>query len=159
MLPEVLGVTLGARAARPGDSLEVAIDWRVRQPLPAGSYNVVLRFDRAMPSGFEPPAWCAKPARKVLERMRNERYRFRDGHLPVHGDYGVDLWRPGQVVSDSTTVFVPGDVAPGDYRVEVTMLRQPHYPVFRLADYFFDHDVYSGIPVGSLRVVDDARAH
>jgi hypothetical protein len=113
---------------------------------------VSLRFDRPLPAGFSPPAWCAKPARKVLEKLRHERYRFRDDHLPVGGDYGVDLWRAGEVVRDSFVVEVPTDVAPGAYQVQVLMVRGPHYANYRLSDYFFDHDYYSGIPCGTLRV-------
>ncbi len=32
------------------------------------------------------------------------------------------------------------------------MLRQPHYPNYRLEDYFLDRDYYSGLPVGTLHV-------
>jgi hypothetical protein len=85
--------------------------------------------------------------------LRHERYRFRIDHLPVDGAYGVDLWRPDEVVRDSFAFTVPHDAAPGDYRMEVRMLRQPHYPNFRLGDYFTDRDYYSGVPAGMLRIL------
>jgi hypothetical protein len=150
--PELLAMRLGAASVRPGEVVPVAIDWRAPRALPVGHYTVAVRFDRDLPAGFTPPAWCAKPARKVLEKLRHERYRFRDDHLPAGGDFGVDLWRPSMVVTDSFRVAVPADMAPGDYRIQVLMLREPHYPNFRLADYFLDHDYYTGLPVGTLRV-------
>jgi hypothetical protein len=153
-VPDLVSLRLDASEARPGDRVPGVIEWRAPRALPVGSYRVSLRFDRALPRGFSPPPWCAKPARKVLEKLRHERYRFRDDHLPVGGDYGVDLWRPEEVVRDSFVVTVPGDVAPGEYQVQVLMVRSPHYPNFRLADYFFDHDYYSGLPAGALRVAD-----
>lgn len=151
-LPDVVGARLGSRAARVGDTLAVAIEWQAPRPLRAGAYLVALRFDRALPPGFTPPEWCAKPARKLIERLHHERYRFRVDRRPTNGVFGVDRWRPDEVVTDSFTIAVPTDVAPGDYEVQVAMLRQPHYPVLRLSDYFSDHDVFSGAPIGRLRV-------
>jgi hypothetical protein len=138
--------------AAPGDTLHAVIDWRAPMPLPAGSYRVAVRFDRDLPRGVRPPAWLAKPVRKLIERSRGERYRFREDHLPVDGEYGVDLWRPGETVVDSFAIVVPADVAPGDYRVQTHVLHQPHYPNYRLSDYFFDRDYYSGAVVGRLRI-------
>jgi len=92
--------------------------------------------------------------RKLIERWHRERYRFRADHLPVGGSYGVDLWRTDEAVRDSFSLTVPRDVAPGDYQVRVRMIRQPHYPNFRLGDYFYDDDYYAGVPAGELRVRD-----
>jgi len=144
--------------ARPGDSLAVAIDWHAAHAEPAGAYTVALRFDRALPGGLAPPAWMGKPVRKLVEHLRHERYRFRIDHLPANGDYGVDRWRADETVRDTFGFRVPGDVASGDYRAQVVMLRQPHYPNYRLADYFFDRDYYSGVPVGVLHVERAATA-
>jgi len=156
-MPSVIAVRLSENSARPGDTVGVAIDWRAPAPLPAGSYLVTVRFDRTGSVTPGVPAWCAKPARKIVEKLRHERYRFRADHLPVDGDYGVDLWRSDEVVHDTTGVEVPPDVASGDYVVQVAMLRQPHYPNLRLSDYFFDHDYYSGVPVGTLHIGRDPR--
>jgi hypothetical protein len=113
---------------------------------------VAVRFDRALPGGFSPPQPLAKPARKVLERVNHELYRFRADHLPAGGVYGVDLWRPDEVVRDSFTVAIPREAAGGDYAVEIKMYRTPHYPNFRLSDYFFDRDYFSGLRAGVIRV-------
>ena len=109
-------------------------------------------FDQALPGGFHPLAWIGKPARKLLERARGERYRFAAGHLPAGGAYGVDQWRPDEVVRDSFELIVPGDVAKGDFLVRVRMIRQPHYPNYRLSDFFSDDDFLAGLPAGWLRV-------
>jgi hypothetical protein len=90
--------------------------------------------------------------RKLVERLRHERYRFRADHLPTDGAYGVDRWLPGEVVCDSFRVVVPGDVAAGEYAVKVTMTHQPHYPNLRLRDLTSDDDVLDGVTMARLRV-------
>ena len=152
-MPQLLSLRMAAKRGRPGERIPVVIEWRTRETLPVGAYSVSVRFDHATLPGFSPPAWCGKPARKLLEKLRHERFRFRDDHLPVGGDYGVDLWRPTEVVRDSFVVAVPEDVAPGEYQVQVLMVRGPHYANYRLSDYFLDHDYYSGVPAGLFRVL------
>lgn len=156
--PALHRLGLGARRAARGDTVRAVAEWRATTPLPAGSWRVSVRFDRDLPAGFAPPAWIGKPARKLLERARGERYRFRADHLPVDGAYGVDLWRPDEVVRDSFAFVVPPDVAPGAYRVEIALYRQPHYANYRLADYFFDRDYYSGLRAGTLEVLPAGAA-
>ena len=68
------------------------------------------------------------------------------------GEYGVDLWRWSEAVEDSFAVVVPRDAAAGRYDVRVRLLSQPHYPNYRLSDYFFDDDYYSGRRVSTLDV-------
>ena len=157
-LPVVHRLSLVPPRAARGDTLTGFADWRSLRPLPGGAYMVSLRFETAMPGGFSPPAMVAKPARKLLEKLRRERYRFRTDHLPASGAYGVDLWRPDQVVRDSFRMEVPRDAAPGYYRVEIRMNRSPHYPNLRLADYFFERDYYSGVPMGFIEVVPTRAA-
>ena len=157
-LPELAAFALSRAEARPGDTLTAVCTWVAPRPLPAGSYRVAVRFDRAMPGDFRAPAWLAKPARKLYEARAGERYRFRADHLPVNGAYGPDLWRPDEWIADSARVAVPADAAPGDYEVQVRMLREAHYPNYRLADFFFDRDYYSGIRVGTLRIASRGNA-
>lgn len=152
-LPALLDLSLGRRAAAPGDTVEGVARWRALEALPPGSYHVPVRFDRIAPGSRPPVPFLAKPWRKVHEQARGERYRFRMDHLPVGGDYGVDLWRPDQVVCDTFSFIVPRDVASGDYQVRLRMIRQPHYPIYRLHDYLHDDDYYSGLPAGRLLIV------
>jgi hypothetical protein len=124
--PELVGFALSTRAAAPGDELVGVARWRAVRPAGAGPWRVVVRCDRELPAGYAPPAFIGRPARKLLEWMRRERYGFRAAHLPARGDYGTDLWRADEVVQDSFALYVPPDAAEGTYRVEVRMLRQPH---------------------------------
>ncbi|HYM81456.1 MAG TPA: hypothetical protein VEY91_08595 [Candidatus Limnocylindria bacterium] len=143
---------LSPRILAPGDTLNGVADWRALEPQEPGAYRVAVRFDRALPGGLDPPAALAKPVRKLLERARGERYRFRADHLPAGGRYAVDAWRPDQVVRDSFQVVVPRDVAEGRYQVQIKMLREPHYMNYRLSDYFSDRDYYTGETVGIIDV-------
>jgi len=151
-VPAILDLRLWPRRGTRGDSLTGVAEWRALRPLPPGSYDVAVRFDRPLPGGFMPPALLAKPARKVLERLTRQRYRFRRDYLTVGGAYGVDLWQPDEVVRDSFAVEIPRDAAPGWYRVQIRMLRQSVYPNLRLSDYFYDHDYFSGVEVGTIEV-------
>ena len=151
-LPAISRFSLVPREGAPGDTLRAVAYWRATRPTAPGSYTVAVRFDRALPGRFRPPRALAKPVRKLYERVRGERYRFREDHIPVGGEYGVDLWTPDQVVRDSFALIVPHDAAAGDYRVGIRMLVGPHYANYRLSDYFMDDDIYSGIHVGPFTV-------
>jgi hypothetical protein len=155
--PELVGFTLSTRVAAPGDNLTGVARWRAARPAGAGAWRVTMRFDRSLPAGFAPPAFIGRPARKLIERLRHERYGFRAEHLPARGDYGLDLWRADQVVRDSFALYVPPDVAEGTYQIEVRMNRQPHYPNHRLSEWFFDRDHDPGLP-GGILVVSRGRS-
>ena len=150
--PELVGFTLSARTATPGDNLIGVARWHATRPAGAGAWRVAVRVDRSLPAGFAPPAFIGRPARKLFERLRHERYGFRAEHLPARGDYGVDLWRADQVVQDSFALYVPPDMADGTYQVELRMNRQPHYPNTRLSEWFFDRDHGPVLPGGTLLV-------
>jgi hypothetical protein len=150
--PELVGFTLSSRVAAPGDDLTGVACWHAARPVREGAWRVAVRLDRSLPAGFAPPAFIGRPARKLFEWLRQERYGFRAEHLPARGDYGPDLWRAGEVVRDSFALYVPPDAAEGTYRVEVSMLRRPHYPNLRLSEWFFDHDPLPGLPGGTLVV-------
>jgi len=151
-LPALCQFSLARREGAPGDTIRGVADWRATRPMPPGYYIVAIRFDRALPGGYRPPAAIGKPFRKLVERLRGERYRFRADHLPVGGVYGVDRWTPEQVVRDSFAFTVPHDVADGTYRVGIRMIVQPHYANFRLSDYFLDDDLYSGLRMGTIAI-------
>jgi len=153
-LPELVSFGLERGRAARGDTLAGVLAWRAPVALPPGSYRVGVRFDRALPADVpRAPRAISKLWRKLIERVRGERYRFRVDHLPVDGAYGVDRWSPGEVVLDSFRIAVPLDVASGTYTVKATMLRQPHYPNLRLQDITSDDDLLDGLAVGRLDVV------
>jgi hypothetical protein len=150
--PELVGFTLSTSVAAPGDNLIGVARWRAVRPAGTGAWRVAVRLDRGLPAGFAPPAFIGKPARKLFERLRHERYGFRADHLPARGDYGLDLWRADEVVQDSFGLYVPPEAVEGTYQVEVRMFRRPHYPNLRLSEWFFDRDHHPGVPVGALMV-------
>jgi len=155
-LPELVSFDWPATEAARGDTLHGLLEWRAASPLPAGSYRVGLRFDRALPADVpRAPQALSKLWRKLVERWRGERYRFRQDHIPVAGAYGADRWQPGEVVRDSFEVVVPLDVAAGDYTVKVAVTRQAHYPNMRLIDVTSDDDFLDGLEVGRLQVRRD----
>ena len=156
-VPALVGFTLSTRVAAPGDNLTGVARWHAVRPAGAGAWWVAVRCDRGLPAGFSPLAFIGKPVRKLLERLRHERYGFRADHLPARGDYGLDRWRADEVVQDSFALQVPPDAAEGTYQVEVRMLRQPHYPNLRLSEWFFDRDHQPGVPGGTL-VVSRSRS-
>lgn len=152
-VPSLVSWSLAPDTVSAGDTLSGAFEWHAASPLAAGSYRVSVRFDAALPPGTPAaPRALSKVWRKLVERMRHERYRFREDHLPVDGAYGVDRWASDQVIRDPFRIVVPADVAPGEYTVKVAMTRQPHYPNLRLWDFTSDDDVLDGRPIGTLRV-------
>lgn len=152
-VPDLVSFQLGATEAARGDTLRGRLEWTTDRRLRAGAYRVAVRFDRALPAGVpRAPVAVSKVWRKLVERSRRERYRFRGDHLPAGGAYGVDRWRPGEVVIDPFQLVVPRDVAPGDYTVKVAIARQPHYPNLRLRDILSDDDFLNGLEVGRLQV-------
>jgi hypothetical protein len=151
-MPALHGVRLARDVLAHGDTLEAVALWRATETLSPGSYSVAVRLDRPLPEGFRPPAFLGKPWRKLVEKLRGERYRIRSNHLPAGGAYGVDRWRPDEVVQDPFQVPIPRDAAPGDYVLRIRMFRQPHYPNYRLSDWFFDEDLFSGVAVARVRI-------
>jgi hypothetical protein len=140
----------------PLDTLELATAWSHpgERPAPAGSYAVYVRLDaRQMPKG---PLWSPlwdKPYRKGLERITGKRWRLRSAHRPLEGAYGPDQWKPGEIVVDRTRIVIPANMAPGAYDVGVALVRTPHYPNTRLADYLHDKDLFSGVVVGQVAII------
>lgn len=153
---DVVSFALDRHTVRRGDRVTARVEWIAWRSLPAGQYDAFVRFERELPDDIRFPRWLAKPARKVLERLRHERYRFRHDHNPTAGVLGVDRWPPGVVVSDTLAIAVPDDVATGLWQVQLRLTRQPHYPNYRLSDLFLDRDYYSGIPVDSIRILPRA---
>ena len=153
-LPGLVSCRLGATQAARGDTLAGRLEWRAGARLEPGAYRVSVRFDRSLPAGVpHAPEVISKPWRKLVERFRGERYRFRADHLPAGGAYGVDRWAADEVIHDPIRIVIPHDVAAGDYTVKVAMTRQPHYPNLRLRDLTSDDDLLDGLEVGRLQVV------
>lgn len=151
-VPLLHRLRLDPSRAMPGDTITAVAEWRAPAPLAPGSWTVVVRLDAPLPGGLDPPRWLEKPVRKAVERLRGEKYRLRADHLPTGGSYGVDLWRPDEIVRDSFRIAIPGNAAPGAYVAQIRMMRLPHFPNHHVRDYFLDDDLFSGIPAGRLRI-------
>jgi hypothetical protein len=49
------------------------------------------------------------------------RVRAQKDNAPVNSTYPTTLWQPGEFVADTYTIFLPADLPPGGYRLEVGM--------------------------------------
>ncbi len=86
--------------ARPGQSIQVWLDWQALQP-PLDNYKVFVHLITAGEQLAAPPA---------------------DFYTPLGGAFPTHLWIPrwieGQRVSDPYTLNLPPDLPPGDYRIQ-----------------------------------------
>ncbi len=142
----------GAGILPAGGELVLDLYWSRDRELPTGTYVVTIRFDKkdlGLPFGGRP---FPKVTRKLVERVRGERYRFRADHMIQGGLFAPDAWRLGDLVQDDVRVTVPTDIAPGRYRVQAKMLRVANQPNHRLRDYFFDDDTYTGVDIGEVTI-------
>jgi hypothetical protein len=147
------GATIrGAGILPPGGELEMDLYWSRRNVLPPGTYVVSVRFDRKIISlPFEGQPF-PKITRKVMEKVRHERYRFRSDHMILGGLFGPDAWNMEDIVEDNVRVKLPTDLAPGRYRVQAKMLLIANQPNHELRDYFYDDDVYQGVRIGEITI-------
>ena len=149
----LVGATLhGAGIIPAGGELAMDLYWSCATAPPPGTYVVTVRFDRKqleLPFDGRP---FPKITRKLVEKAKRERYRFREDHMILGGLYGPDAWSPTDIVQDGVRVSVPTDMAPGRYRVEAKMRRVANQPNQWLRDYFFDDDSYSGIEIGEVTI-------
>ncbi len=147
------GVVLhGAGILPAGGELVLDLYWSRDRELPPGTYMVTIRFDKKsvqLPLDGRP---FPKLTRKLVERLRGERYRFRADHMIQGGLFAPDAWQIGDIVEDDVRVVVPTDIAPGRYRVQAKMLRVANQPNQRLRDYFFDDDNYAGVDIGEVTI-------
>jgi hypothetical protein len=142
----------GAGIIPPGGELVLDLFWSRSDVVSPGTYVVTVRLDRkVLPLPFDGKPF-PKVTRKLVERWHGERYRFREDHMMVGGLFGPDAWARGEIVEDGVRVRVPGDIAPGRYRVRAKMLRVANQPNHRLRDFLYDDDAYSGVEIGEVTV-------
>jgi len=142
----------GAGILPPGGQLDMDLYWSRQGVLPPGTYVVSIRFDKktlSLPLNGQP---FPKITRKVMEKIRHERYRFRADHMILGGLFGPDAWAMEDTVVDNVHVKLPIDLAPGRYRVEAKMRRVANQPNQELRDFFYDDDAYQGARVGEITI-------
>ena len=78
-----------------GEGAELVLDlyWSRDRELPPGTYVVAIRFDRKeLPLPFDGKPF-PKITRKIVERWKGERFRFRADHMIQGGLFAPDAWR------------------------------------------------------------------
>lgn len=142
----------GAGIVPPGGELEMRLYWSRSAVVAPGTYVVTIRFDRkliALPFDGQP---FPKVSRKLMEVLRDERYRYRSDHMMAGGLFGPDAWAANMIVEDDVRVNLPTDLAPGRYRVQAKMLRVANQPNHQLRDFFYDDDSYQGVRIGEITI-------
>ncbi len=143
----------GAGILPAGGELALDLYWSRDRELPTGTYVVTIRFDKkdlALPFDGRP---FPKVTRKLVERVKGERYRFRADHMIQGGLFAPDAWDLGDIVEDDVRLVIPSDIAPGRYRVQAKLLRIANQPNHQLRDYFFDDDTYTGVDIGEVTIL------
>ena len=94
---ELLGYTLSADTAAPGDTVHLTLIWRSRAPMDR-AYTV---FTHLLDAG--------------------EQVRGQKDNPPMQGRYPTTLWAPGEVIVDEYEIVVASDAPPGPHVIEVGM--------------------------------------
>jgi len=127
-----------------GDTLRIHIDWVSRKRMEPGTYDIYVRFDTGFEKGPLYSYRYGKIYRKMLEKIRNETYRYRMNVLPFRGIYPPDKWIPGSVMRQYIDVPIPGYITEGVYTISIKMDNAPHYSNLRMKDLLRDDDLYDG---------------
>jgi hypothetical protein len=92
---DLIGYDLDTREVRAGDTLELTLYWQARAR--------------------------ANEDYTVFAHVVDEEGRIwaQDDSHPVRGDYPTSFWEAQEVVADTYTLTVPGDMPPGEYELEV----------------------------------------
>lgn len=149
---ELVGASVLDESVARGGEVRVVCCWKRVAGGADCDYLIHVRFDREYPKGRLWREAYSKPYRKILEAIRNERYRARVIRATAEMRPPPARWPLGGAVIDSFTVRVRPDVAPGSYDVKVSLNRKPILNEIDLRDYFSDRDRYDGPTIGSIDV-------
>jgi hypothetical protein len=142
----------------PGESLKISSLWKCLSPLPREDvYRLFVRLDTEYPKGMFFTERLDKLYRKLLERKTGEKFRFRKDVNPHNLAHPIHLWKRGELIRQNVVFSVPADLAPGRYRVEMSLKRVTPATNFRLSDFLRDKDYYSGIEVGHVELKGESR--
>jgi hypothetical protein len=86
-------VSISATSVRPGESLDLTVQWKVNQP-PPGNFTTLVHLGEA---GQPPLATGDSP--------------------PLRGQYPTPLWPVGAVINDAYTLTLPPDTQAGRYPI------------------------------------------
>lgn len=138
--------------AEMGTDLEISLLWSGSREYGMDNYVVEIRFDHVdidLPFGGKP---FPKLARKVMEIVRNKRYRFRASHKILGGFLSPDVWPGDTFVLDPNTISIPSDIARGRYTVSVKLIASAAMANYHVRDFLFDNDIYQGIPIDTVSI-------
>ena len=135
-----------------GKTLKIRISWVTTSRLPVEGYIAYLRFDTDFPKSALYVKELGKMYRKVLEKMKGKRFRFRYDFQPLGGIYPPYTWPTGQIIFTDVTVPIPNDIKPGTYRVSLKLSKITQFPNYRLSDIFSNTDMYSGNKIGMIEI-------
>jgi hypothetical protein len=127
-----------------GGRLTLDIEWVSDRELDYRSYMAHIRFDTDFEKGRLFHEYYGKIYRKILEKARGHRFRFRAGHLPFSGIFTPDQWPTMRIIKDKVVITVPEDIAPGEYIISLKLLKNTHYPNYSLKDLLMDEDSFDG---------------
>ena len=133
-----------------GEKLKLDIEWVAREKCDYKSYLSYIRFDTNFNKGILFNKRYGKIYRKILEKTKKHRFRFRYGHLPLNGIFTPDKWPPMHIIKDSMIINIPEDIASGEYTISVKMSERPQYPNYSLKDILSDNDYFNGPDMGKI---------
>jgi hypothetical protein len=127
-----------------GGRLTLDIEWVSDRELEYRSYMSHIRFDTEFTKGRFFHENYGKIYRKILEKARGHRFRFRAGRLPFGGIFTPDQWPAMRIIKEKIVIIVPEDIAQGEYTISLKLSENTHYPNYSLKDLLMDEDSYDG---------------
>jgi len=143
---------LSKKEVRRGEKVTVRVSWVTTSRQPVAGYIAYLRFDTDYPKSWFYSRRYSKLYRKVLERIKGKRFRFRYDFQPLGGIYPPYSWPTGRIIITEATVPIPKDIVTGIYAVSIKLSKKTQYPNYNLNDILSDTDMYSGKQVGTIEV-------
>jgi len=137
-------VNFPSKTIKRGHNTEITITWVSTEKQPTKGYIAYLRFD----SEFKKPPLYRKSFgklyRKILEKLKGKRYRFRVDLQPLEGIYPPYVWPLNREIKDKHTVYIPTNIKSGRYKVSIKLDIKAQFPNYTLSDILSDEDKYSG---------------
>ena len=141
-------VHLGQAKIKRGENFHFEIEWILTKECPPGSYRAYIRFDTEYEKSWLYHSTYQKVYRKILEKFKKKRFRFREEWQPLKGIFPPDRWPEYTVIRDRVEMKIPVDISPGEYRVMVKLTKVTQYPNYTSRDLLSDADAYQGEEIG-----------
>ncbi len=136
-------------SVRAGDAVPAVLWWR-RDPEATG-WPVEVHL-RLVAAGAGEGSKLARLLRERIPGRREARRRDREVLAPFLGAWPATSWPARVDLADSVRIAVPGDLAPGRYRVSVRVLPRPMFLRVSLHDLLSENDRWQGKALAVVRV-------